>query len=73
MAMHVRTHLLWSNLKVLTVEHLEVASPVSCQVVDGQLVLDIGQPSITEVANNNCNNLHLSCAHQRPERSHDTY
>ena len=23
--------------------------------------------------NNNNNNVHLSCAHQRPERSHDTY
>ena len=23
--------------------------------------------------NNNNNNIHLSCAHQRPERSHDTY
>ena len=22
---------------------------------------------------NNNNNVHLSCAHQRPERSHDTY
>ena len=22
---------------------------------------------------NNNNNIHLSCAHQRPERSHDTY
>ena len=28
----------------------------------------------TEVlACNNNNNVHLSCAHQRPERSHDTY
>ena len=25
------------------------------------------------VVNNNNNNVHLSCAHQRPERSHDTY
>ena len=25
------------------------------------------------VYNNNNNNVHLSCAHQRPERSHDTY
>ena len=23
--------------------------------------------------NNNNNHVHLSCAHQRPERSHDTY
>ena len=23
--------------------------------------------------NNNNNNVHLSCAYQRPERSHDTY
>ena len=23
--------------------------------------------------NNNNNNVHLSCTHQRPERSHDTY
>ena len=23
--------------------------------------------------NNNNNNVHLSCAHQHPERSHDTY
>ena len=26
-----------------------------------------------EVNNNNNHNVHLSCAHQRPERSHDTY
>ena len=25
------------------------------------------------VKDNNNNNVHLSCAHQRPERSHDTY
>ena len=28
----------------------------------------IGEPSSL-----NNNNVHLSCAHQRPERSHDTY
>ena len=27
----------------------------------------------SSVNNNNNNNVHLSCAHQRPERSHDTY
>ena len=27
----------------------------------------------TKRLNNNNNNVHLSCAHQRPERSHDTY
>ena len=31
---------------------------------------DVTPPGL--VANNN-NNVHLSCAHQRPERSHDTY
>ena len=25
------------------------------------------------IDNNNNNNVHLSCVHQRPERSHDTY
>ena len=24
-------------------------------------------------SNNNNNNVHISCAHKRPERSHDTY
>ena len=28
---------------------------------------------MSEVESNNNNNVHLSCAHQRPERSHDTY
>ena len=28
---------------------------------------------IAQKDNNNDNNIHLSCAHQRPERSHDTY
>ena len=26
-----------------------------------------------QLRGNNDNNVHLSCAHQRPERSHDTY
>ena len=31
------------------------------------------QYTTTLINNNNNNNVHLSCAHQRPERSHDTY
>jgi len=31
------------------------------------------QPNSAVSNNNNNNNVHLSCAHQRPERSHDTY
>ena len=30
-------------------------------------------PSIFCLNNNSDNNVHLSCSHQRPERSHDTY
>ena len=29
--------------------------------------------TIYQALNNNNNNVHLSCAHQGPERSHDTY
>ena len=38
-------------------------------------VREIGRRAVREVVtnNNNNNNVHLSCAHQRPERSHDTY
>ena len=33
-----------------------------------------GEAAIWETANNiNNNKVNLSCAHQRPERSHDTY
>ena len=33
--------------------------------------LPLGQTGSRKINNNN--NVHLSCAHQRPERSHDTY
>ena len=32
-----------------------------------------GSQLISQSLNNNNNDVHLSCAHQRPERSHDTY
>ena len=33
----------------------------------------LGNFLVASDCNNDNNNLHLSCAHQRPERSHDTY
>ena len=40
---------------------------------DSQLERIRGQLALVTFNNNNNNNVHLSCAHQRPERSHDTY
>ena len=53
------------------------ALTVSMRVFRGQIpgLFSLSKINIAPAApdNNNNNNVHLSCAHQRPKRSHDTY
>ena len=41
---------------------METITPTHCKIM-----------KCDSTMNNNNNNVNLSCAHQRPERSHDTY
>ena len=39
----------------------------------GDTSIDYPENTSTEAVNNNNNNVHLSCAHQRPQCSHHAY
>ena len=58
-----------------TLQHKPV-TPHSTHTLQHQPVIPHSTHTATPACytyNNNNNNVHLSCAHQRPERSHDTY